>query len=289
VESARAALLDRIAGLIERGLLEGSIRRYHSRTVANVVLGTVERYVSADARARIGDQAMSALAARVAEVYRVGILGDRSRLARPSFSIERGEELSSTAAARDPELARFDEIIRTATRHFNAEGERASIPRIAAELGVSKTVIYQYALDKQDLLFQCYARAARVVEMSHRIASDRGRDALDEMLIHRENLYRYHASAAGPFALLTSMDFLKPQHLRRMRLSNRRVRLTSQERMKRAIEQGFVRAGVDPAVVQPLFGEALYGLPYWYTSRYPLSIEEVCRQTGLVHFVGLAH
>ena len=46
------------------------------------------------------------------------------------------------------------------------------------------------------------------------------------------------------------------------------------------ITQGEFRVDMDPAVVQPLFGQALYGLPGWFAEGYPLAIDCTLLETG---------
>ncbi|MEX0941705.1 MAG: TetR/AcrR family transcriptional regulator [Pseudomonadales bacterium] len=284
---ARNELLEELKDLIEKGIDEGSIRPCHSLTVANVVLGIVERYTPPRLQ---GPSQMSVkqIVAEMVGILKNGILSDETNtLSSPSYVISKGEDLLGYDPGYDSELKRLDSILSTATQHFNVEGAGASIPRMAAELGVSKTVIYQYIMDKQDLLLQCYLRGTRLVAMSHRIASDFGHSPLDEMLIHRQNLYRFHDSQAGPFTLINAIHFLHAPQQKLMRLRNIAIRETSIERMRRAVNAGQIRANVVPEIAQPLFGQILYALPGWYSDTYPLSIDEVCMQTGQVLFLGL--
>ncbi|MCB0719102.1 MAG: TetR/AcrR family transcriptional regulator, partial [Bacteroidetes bacterium] len=285
----RNVLLAELTSLIDEGVSEGSVRTCHSLTVANAVLGIIERFVYFDdaVSARMRQMAVKRVVSEMTTILEEGILRDRSFVPRPSYIIEQGKELLSYDPSMDPELERLESILRVATRRFNIEGAAASIPKIAEELGVSKTVIYRYVLDKQELLFQCYLRGVSVVEISHRIASDTGRDPLDEILIHRHGLYRYHDSEVGPFTFISARGFLHPSQQRVVALRNRAVRRMSEVRMQRGINAGQIRSDIDAEVVQPMFGQILYTLPTWYSDDYPLTIEEVCSQTGNVLFQGL--
>ncbi|XOV89251.1 MAG: TetR/AcrR family transcriptional regulator [Pseudomonadota bacterium] len=287
---ARNQLRDRIRALIEAGLAEGSMRPCDPLTTANALLGLMERFAFLD-RSLFSDAVRAMPLAEVVDqfcvILRDGILEGMDMPPHPSHRIENGAELLSFNRELTPELHRLDTILATATRHFNHEGINASIPRIAEDLGVSKTVVYQYVIDKQDLLFQCYLRGVSVVEMSHRIADDFGRDPLDKMLIHRRNLYIFHDSSSGPFTFLNANASLKPQHQRLIDIRNKGVRDTSIERMRQAQAAGTVKKDVIPDIAQPLFGQILYFLPAWYSDEYHLPIEEVCWQTGLLGFIGL--
>ena len=290
VIEARNRLRDQIKGLLERGMAEGSIRRCDSLTAANALLGLVERFEFVE-RAHFSGKVCSMPRADVVEhfclILRDGILAGMDMPPQSDYCIQDGADLLSFDTSLTPELERLDTILATATRHFNREGTNASIPRIAEELGVSKTVVYQYAIDKQDLLFQCYLRGVSVVEMSHRIANDFGRDPLDKSIIHRRNLYTFHDSAVGPFTLLNATASLKPQHQRLIEIRNRGVRDTSIERMRQAQVAGMVKKNIVPDIAQPLFGQILYFLPRWYSDKYHLPIDDVCWQSGLLGFIGL--
>ncbi|MEX0941493.1 MAG: TetR/AcrR family transcriptional regulator [Pseudomonadales bacterium] len=287
---ARNELRDLIKDLLERGVAEGSIRRCDSLTMANALLGLLERLAFFD-RAIFSDDVrklpLSRIVDEICRILRNGVL-TVDQVPQASYSIKDGTELLSFNSALTPELERLDTILSTATQHFNQAGANASIPRIAEELNVSKTVVYQYFMDKQDLLFHCYLRGVGIVENSHRVAKDLGQNPLDSSIIHRHNLYAFHASKAGPFTFLNAMHLLKPQQNRLISIRNNGVRDTSIQRMFDAQASGLIKEDITPSIAQPMFGQILYGLPSWYSAEYPLPINEVCWQTGLLPFIGLA-
>lgn len=290
VVEQRRLLYDEFAALIDVGIEEGSIRPCHAQTIANIIMTTLEFFVKHDSNvsALLRNSDPATIAKEIISLYSTGILKNRSEFPRASHSISRGEDLLGVDPSIDPEIERLEQIYRTATRHFNTEGSQASIPRMAAELGVSKTVIYQYAIDKLDLMFACYERGASVVERSQRFARDFARDPLDEVIIHRTNLYIFHDSEAGPFTLLNAIDHLKPQHQRLIKMRNRGVRETSVSRVTAAVNAGFIRGDVVPGIFQPVIGQAIYGLPSWFDKGYPLSIQEVAQQSLMLHYQGLS-
>lgn len=289
VIEARQRLLEEMAALIDVGIAEGSIRPCHALTIANLLMTTLEFFIKFDSNisTTLKNARLKTLSEAITVMYGEGILINRQHLPKISWQISNGEDLLGVNPELDPELERVEQIYRVATRHFNREGFLASIPRMAADLGVSKTVIYQYAIDKHDLMFACYERGASVVERSHRLASDFSENPLDEILIHRSNLYHFHDSNAGPFTLLNAVEHLKPQHKRLIQMRNRGVRETSVRRVKAAVNAGYIRHNIRPEFVQPVIGQALYGLPSWFDADYPLSIEEVATQSLMLHYQGL--
>ncbi len=60
-------------------------------------------------------------------------------------------------------LSRHDMLLDQAARQLNARGVLlTSLAEIAAELGISRSAMYYYVEDREDLVFQCYRRAAEV-------------------------------------------------------------------------------------------------------------------------------
>lgn len=64
-----------------------------------------------------------------------------------------------TAAAN----SRHDMLLDAAARQLNSKGVLlTSLAEIAAELGISRSAMYYYVADREDLVFQCYRRAAEI-------------------------------------------------------------------------------------------------------------------------------
>lgn len=290
VQAARDKLVLAVARLVQDGVDEGSIRPVHALTVANFIVHNVESYIrfDNDFPAAIQRLPLAAVALKVTEVLRFGALLHREQLPHPSSHISRGEELLGPGSTDDPEMDRFEAILRAVTRQFNRDGGRASIPAVATELGVSKTVIYQYAQDKHDLLFLCYERSAGVLTLNNLLAIKQAQNPLDETLISHTNLYRFHASPAGPLTNLDAMQYLKPTHARIVRLRNRALRDFSIARRQRAMQAGFLRPDIDPVMLQPMMDRGIHNLPSWYESSYPLTIGEISYQDLTLLYQGLA-
>ncbi len=290
VQAARDELVLGVANLVQAGIDEGSIRPVHALTVSNFIVHNVESYVrfDMDMPGRVRRAPLAEIANKLTSILRFGLLENRAVLPPPSHAFTPGEELLGFNPADDPEIARYEAILRVATRQFNQDSGHATVPKIAAELGVSKTVIYQYAEDKTDLLYLCYERAANVMAMCYRIAWEQAENPLDETFISHNSLYSFHAGEAGPFTNLDALQYLKPHHLRIIRLKNRGNSITSIKRRERAIEAGYLRSDINPELVQPMMGRGIYNLPSWYDESYPLSIDQVSSQDLSLLYQGLA-
>lgn len=290
VEVAREQFTCELAKLIGDGMADGSIRRCDAKTIAHIISHTVEAFVLVEKNAstRLRRSSGRTLASHVTDLVRRGIAQGRTLKFEPSWSLADGKDLIVSDTSVDEEIERLEQLKRTATRHFNARGAEASVSAMAEELGISKGVIYQYTQDKRELMFQCLERAVGVMQRSNWLASHHGQDPLDEILIHRNNLFLYHASDVGPFTNVGGIDYLKPHHQRLIKMQNRAVRQISARRVERGIAEGQLRREIDPDFVQPMLWQALYGLPGWFDDEYPLSIKSVSRQALMLHLQGLA-
>jgi len=158
---------------------------------------------------------------------------------------------------------------------------------MAAQVGKSKTSYYQYAVDKEDLLYLCYARGIALVEASHRAASKGAANPAEGIVLHYRYLYLAHGSVLGPFPLYNARPSLKPQHRRLIDMRNNGVRYRGQRRVERAIAEGWFRA-LDPHIVQPLFGGMLYRLSSGPESIDAASLATLATENTRLVFEGLA-
>jgi hypothetical protein len=110
---------------------------------------------------------------------------------------------------------------------------------------------------------------------------------VDEILIHRDNLFSFHESSAGPFTSLNALGYLHPAQTRVLQVKNAAVRGLSEQRLERGIRAGMVRENIDPQIAQALFGQVLYGLPSWHDEKFPLSAMDVADESGRLLLKGL--
>jgi len=82
----------------------------------------------------------------------------------------------SSAAAN----SRHDMLLDAAARQLNSKGVLlTSLAEIAAELGISRSAMYYYVADREDLVFQCYRRAAEITARHLQEAIRAGGSAAD--------------------------------------------------------------------------------------------------------------
>ena len=119
--------------------------------------------------------------------------------------------------SRNPDETRFqlqrDRMLKAAAYCFNQKGySSTSLKDVADMLGLTDAALYYYVRNKEELVYQCYVRAADV-----------GCDAMDRAIMDAQcgfdqvRLYiRYHieymVGDRGPIAIMSEIPSLKPEH-----------------------------------------------------------------------------
>jgi AcrR family transcriptional regulator len=106
-----------------------------------------------------------------------------------------------------------DRMLKAAATCFNEKGySGTSLKDVADHLGLTDAALYYYVRNKEELVYQCYLRAAELGEE----AMDRGR-AEGQSGFEQAFLYiRYHVEIMvgdrGPVAIMSEIPSLKPAH-----------------------------------------------------------------------------
>src|SRR5512138_2406328 len=83
-------------------------------------------------------------------------------------------------AADGSTSSRHERVLDEAARQLNSKGVLlTSLAEIAAQLGVSRSAMYYYVADREDLVFQCYQRAAQLTARRLLEATRHGGTAAD--------------------------------------------------------------------------------------------------------------
>lgn len=184
--------------------------------------------------------------------------------------------LDAAAADRSSAFtAKRLEILRQCALAFAEEGfHQTTVNGLAARLGVSKPVLYYYAKNKDDLLFQCLE-----------IARDSLRDAMksaDRLNISgigkiRHFFVAYVKIAAGPFGrclALTDNKTLSPDARAKDVATRRQIEESLRNLIQEGQEDGSV-AHCDPALATRALVGAFNGIPRWFRSDGDLTAEDV--------------
>lgn len=153
IVARQSQVFDRLAALIERGIVDGSIRRCDAAIAARTIWGMI-------AWAPLGD-----IWARRAESGRLsvelpGIVERGVSTGAAPGRVEDVEIEDWEALAPPPPACRAGEIVTAASALFNARGvEGVSLDDVAAAMSATKGLIYHHFASKAELVAACLDRA----------------------------------------------------------------------------------------------------------------------------------
>lgn len=160
--------------------------------------------------------------------------------------------------------AQRERLLKAAASCFNEKGySGTSLKDVANHLGLTDAALYYYVKNKEELVYQCYLRAAEL-----------GREAIERAIadgdsgLQQARLYiRYHVDIMvgerGPVAIMSEIPSLKPLHRENVLAISRRHSLSFEQILRRGIEDGSI---VDCDV--RMTGNAIMGsinwIPKWF-------------------------
>jgi len=183
--------------------------------------------------------------------------------------------------ATNAEETRFEaqrhRILKAAASCFNEKGfSGTSLKDVSRHLGLTDAALYYYVKNKEELVYNCYLRAAEL-----------GREAMDKAVrdgatgFEQAHLYiRYHieimVGADGPVAIMSEIPSLKRSHRNQILEVSRRHSAGFEEILARGIEDGSIL----PCDVR-MTGNAIMGsinwIPKWFHGKAAIG-KEICRE-----------
>lgn len=150
-------------------------------------------------------------------------------------------------------------LLRAAAACFNRKGySGTSLRDVADRLDMTDAAIYHYVSGKQELVYECYLRAAEIGAAALARAVGEGGSGLDQA----RRYLRYHLEAMcgeeGPIAIMSEIPALAPRHheeiLRRSRAHSRAF--------ESILEQGIGDGSIASCDVR-MTGNAIMGAVNW--------------------------
>lgn len=150
-------------------------------------------------------------------------------------------------------------ILSQAARLFNYKGSRATTLRdIAGSLGLTKTSLYYYVKNKDDLIYQCYMAALALqhknlddIEKRHAGAMER---ASAFFLQHFENWLAAQEGSAPHTAALLEIASLKGIHRKQVEASYIRLFKRLRDYIRQGIAEGSIRPCEPTSTTRALLG-----------------------------------
>lgn len=170
--------------------------------------------------------------------------------------------------ARNPDETRFqlqrDRMLRAAAQCFNQKGySGTALKDVADILGLTDAALYYYVRNKEELVYQCYIRAAVVGHDAMKRAIEEGESGLEQVRLY----IRYHIESivgeAGPLAIMSEIPSLKPAHRDEVLELSR----THSSNFEAILQRGIADGSIAPCDVR-MTGNAIMGsinwIPKWY-------------------------
>ncbi len=157
-----------------------------------------------------------------------------------------------------------DRMLKAAASCFNAKGfSGTSLKDVADHLGLTDAALYYYVRNKEELVYQCYLRAAELGKEAMDRACCDGQCGFEQALLY----IRYHVEIfvgdRGPVAIMSEIPSLRPAHRNEILKISRRHSAAFEEILSAGIEDGSI---IDCDV--RMTGNAIMGainwIPKWF-------------------------
>lgn len=157
-----------------------------------------------------------------------------------------------------------DRMLKAAASCFNAKGfSGTSLKDVANHLGLTDAALYYYVRNKEELVYQCYLRAAELGKEAMDRGRSEGQTGFEQAVLY----IRYHVEIfvgdRGPVAIMSEIPSLKPAHRNEILKVSRRHSVAFEEILSAGIE--------DCSIVEcdvRMTGNAIMGainwIPKWF-------------------------
>ena len=160
--------------------------------------------------------------------------------------------------------AQRDRILKAAARCFNEKGySGTSLKDVAQHLGLTDAALYYYVKNKEELVFQCYLRAAELGKEAMRCAVADGKDGYQQARLY----VRYHVEIMvgerGPVAIMSEIPSLKLEHRDEILELSRQHSLAFEKILSRGIADGSIR-NCDVRMTGNAIMGSINWIPKWF-------------------------
>jgi AcrR family transcriptional regulator len=147
--------------------------------------------------------------------------------------------------AINPEEKKFqlqrDRMLKAAAYCFNQKGySGTSLKDVADILGLTDAALYYYVRNKEELVYQCYVRAAEVGRQAMDRAIEESTSGYDQVHTYIRYHIEYMVGDRGPIAILSEIPSLNPEHRDEVLEFSRTHSLRFEELLKKGIGDGSI-------------------------------------------------
>ena len=170
--------------------------------------------------------------------------------------------------SRNPDETRFqlqrDRMLKAAAYCFNQKGySGTALKDVADILGLTDAALYYYVRNKEELVYQCYVRAADVgCDAMDRAIAD-AQCGFDQVRLYIRYHIEYMVGDRGPIAIMSEIPSLKPEHREEVLELSRSHSI----RFEALLEAGIKDGSIAPCDVR-MTGNSIMGsinwIPKWF-------------------------
>ena len=173
--------------------------------------------------------------------------------------------------AKTAEETRFEaqreRILKAAASCFNHKGfSGTSLKDVSAHLQLTDAALYYYVKNKEELVYQCYLRAADLGKEAMDRARTDGQDGLEQVRLY----IRYHmeimVGERGPVAIMSEIPSLKRRHRNEILEISRRHSEGFEEFLSAGINDGSIRA-CDVRMTGNAIMGSINWVPKWFHGK----------------------
>jgi TetR/AcrR family transcriptional regulator len=166
-------------------------------------------------------------------------------------------------------------IIREAAKVFNRRGSHGTtLDDVAERLGVTKTALYRYVQNKNDLLFACHEEAMEIAREAMDRGEAQGSTGLEKIRIGMKGYLREMIGAMGVPVLILEENALTGESAAKIFA----LRDAFETRMRRLVEEGIADGSIVPLnpklAIFMLLG-AVHWVTKWYSPKGPWTADDV--------------
>jgi AcrR family transcriptional regulator len=174
--------------------------------------------------------------------------------------------MSKTAEETRFEVQR-DRIVKAAASCFNHKGfSGTSLKDVSARLKLTDAALYYYVKNKEELVYQCYLRAADLGKEALDRARNDGQDGLEQVRLY----IRYHMEIMvgdrGPVAIMSEIPSLNRSHRNEILKISRQHSEGFEEFLSAGIRDGSIRA-CDVRMTGNAIMGSINWVPKWFHGK----------------------
>lgn len=155
--------------------------------------------------------------------------------------------------------------LRVAARIFNEKGYHAtSLDEIADEIGVTKTALYYYFKNKEQLLYECLKLTYDCGQNARLEAEKLDGSSFDKLRALYRRFMENLMEERGAYTTMANIRALPPEHQAELLERRRHLDRYSRMLLEKAIEEGSVRS-VDVRLTSNFFLGAVNWILRWHT------------------------